>query len=128
MKKLILFFVMLFIAVPMFAQGGATLDISLGGVIKFLGSGILGSAAVLFADASKHFKAGWDWQIFMDTKIRPFLLTNGICIALYFIFGLVPFAQVLVEAWIGEDIGVITAVSLFGAATAIVNGIMKKKE
>lgn len=91
--------------------------------------GILSAGLVLFADAKKHFTSpDWSWQVFLLTKIRPFLVTvigGGL---LYFILAYVPLTKPFIEILTGSALTEITVASLFGAAAAIYDGFSKSKE
>lgn len=83
---------------------------------------------VLFADAKKYyFSPEWNWQIFLTSKIKPFLITTVGGSLLLVILYYIPISKVFIEILIGSPITGITAAALFGAASAIIDGFLVKK-
>jgi hypothetical protein len=90
---------------------------------------LIASALVLLADAKKWMFTGeWSFRVFFNTKAVPFLLGNLGAIALYYLFAYLPWSQQFVEVLGGYELTELTAATLSGMATAIINGFMKKKE
>lgn len=94
--------------------------------------GIIGSIAVLFADASKHFSTpNWSWSVFFSTKIKPFLLVNGISLGVVlvavFLPDLFPYLERLAGFDLGNDPNLIEWGAIVAFATAVIDGFSKKK-
>lgn len=124
MRNLFLFFAMLF-TLNVFAQGD--LETSFGGVLNFFLPAILGSLSVLLADAKKWMGSGqWDWSLFWGTKFRPFMYSLGLAIIIYLSVAFLPWSQQLFESLAGINMTEITAFTLMGMASALLNGIFKK--
>jgi len=129
MKKSILLLVTFFTVVSVFAQEAVVeLDPSFSAIKSFFLPSIAMSALVLWSDTVKHLKAGtWEFGIFLSTKMIPFAITNAIAIAIYLLLSYLPFTKGFIEILAGSSLAEVTAASLVGAATAIVDGLMKKK-
>lgn len=91
--------------------------------------GFIGALGVLFADAFKYLGTPeWNTKIFLKTKASPFVIVNAVALllaALSTIENLTGTFEML-SGWIGEDLTALTTASLFAAATAIVDGILKR--
>lgn len=127
--KNFLTFMLLFIVSVAFAQEipDAETAASFSAVKSFFLPAIISGALVLWADASKHIRGGtWDTGVFFKTKIKPFLLTTVLGIVLYFVLIYVPMTKPFIEALADSDLAEFTSAGLFGLATSIVDGLLKK--
>ena len=127
-------FVLFFTVGFLFAQdstavgsgGVEEMSASLKDVFAFFAATVIGSLASLFADAKKWIGSGqWDWSVFRDTKIKPFLFSLVGSIVLYFLLYYLPMLKPVVEALSGVSLLEITAGALMMAATALIDGFMK---
>lgn len=132
MKKVFLTLLMFFTISIIFAQSAEitpVVEVTVWSLFKtILLPAIIAQFIVLFADAKKYyFSPDWNWTIFLTSKIKPFLLTTvGGSILLVILF-YVPASKVFIEILTGSPITVITSAALFGAASAIIDGFLFKK-
>lgn len=90
---------------------------------------IIASALVLLADAKKWMFSGqWSFKVFLMTKIKPFLLSLIVTIAIYYLIALLPWTKQFIEVLGGYELTTISAATLSGMATAIIDGFLKRKE
>ena len=91
--------------------------------------GFIGALGVLFADAFKYLGTPeWNTKIFLKTKTLPFVIVNVVALLLAFLSTIESLSGAfeMLSGWIGEDLTALTTASLFAAATAIVDGILKR--
>jgi hypothetical protein len=133
MKKLILCLLMLLTVSVIFAQTPeitTSPEVGIWSLFKsIMVPAILAQFLVLFSDAKKYYTSPeWSWNIFFTSKIKPFLFTTIGGIILLVILNYLPIANVFIEILIGSPISSITAASLFGAASAIIDGFIFKSK
>lgn len=98
-------------------------------LLSFFLPAVTGLALALWADASKHLRAGtWDTGIFLKTKLKPFIITVLLSVALYYALIYVPFLKPFIEVLAGQELVEVTAAGFFGLAGAIIDGLTKSKE
>lgn len=130
MKKNILVLVLsIFCISTLFAMQAETIEVTFSAIKSVFLPGIISMLLVLFADAKRYFMSEeWQWSIFFNTKIKPFLFTTIGGILLYIILGLMPFLQPFIEILVESKLTEITSAAFFGMAVAIVDGFTKKKK
>lgn len=124
-------FVLLF-SVNVFAQDAEVpveeLELTLPAILNFFLPAILGSISMLFADAKKWFGSEWDWNVFWQTKIKPFLISIGIAVGIYVLLSVAPFLKPAIEALSGVGLVEASAYVFMLAATGLVDNFLKKKK
>lgn len=127
MKKLLLLFVLLF-SVGAYAQADVELATSFSAIKSFFAPALLASVLVLWTDASKHLRAGtWETEIFLRTKMKPFLVTHVLAVAIYLLLAYLPISKSFIEILGNSQFAEITAAGIIGMATSILNGLLKPK-
>lgn len=132
MKKIFLTLMLFFTISIIFAQTEEVTPVVEVGILGLFTTimlpAIFAQFLVLFADAKKYyFSPTWDWSIFLTSKIKPFLITTVGGTLLLVLLYYIPISKVFVEILIDSPINSITAATLFGAASAIVDGFLVKK-
>lgn len=127
MKRFFLFFAMLFMAFSATAQVvEIVLETSFSAVTTFFIPAVLASLLLLWADTAKHIKAGtYDAGVAMRTKIIPFLITQALAVAIYFLLAYLPFTKPFIEELAGLEIAELTAAAFVGTASTIVDALYK---
>lgn len=88
--------------------------------------GMVGQLAVLFSDTFKHLGNDWSFAVFFETKLLPFLVVQGVAVVIVLLLLFVPSFASLFDLTSGLSLETITVATLFGTATAIADGIIKK--
>lgn len=131
MRKQILFTCFALFAVSGFAAAliqEPEPDKSFIGILNFFIPAIIASVGTLFSDASKWWSTGmWDWKVFFDTKLKPFLLSLGVAIAVYAAILYVPFLRPMLEGMAQYNLTEVTAFTMIGLASALIDNVLKKE-
>jgi hypothetical protein len=119
---------LLFTVGVMNAQAEVVLETSFNAIKTFFIPSVLASILVLFADASKHLRGGtWDTEVFFTTKLKPFLITMVLAVAIYFLLAYLPISKAFIEILANSSFAEISAAGIIGMATAILDGLTKSK-
>lgn len=131
MKKILFVFIALLATAGLYAQeaveSATELVVSFSAIKMFFLPYVSGQIMILLAEAKKHIaSANCDWGKFFSSNILPFLITAGGAIGMYLLLAYAPFLQQYIEVLAGEELTIISAVTLGGAVQGIIKGITRK--
>lgn len=102
------------------------LETEFSAVTSFLLPAILSSLLALWMDTVKHIKAGtYDPMIALKTKIIPFVVTIALSVGIYYLLAYLPATQPFIETLAGHELAEVTAGSITGMASVIVDALYK---